>query len=163
MIKKKPKQSRDEINEQSKLLKRKRKHKGLPSGSRFKDSNSNSTKQQNTTQDPRIGSKKAVPLIVDPAKKNIPKVNKEQTKPIKNKNLSPEAELALLENDPYLEKLLDLIDDGDSLTSKQQQDLDRMLDRIDELMNQLGYSSDDDSDDDELTTKEDIVSLLKNH
>lgn len=163
MIKKKPKQSRDEINEQSKLLKRKRKHKGLPSGSRFKDSNSNSTKQQNTTQDPRIGSKKAVPLIVDPVKKNTPKVNKEQTKLIKNKNLSPEAELALLENDPYLEKLLDLIDDGDSLTSKQQQDLDRMLDRIDELMNQLGYSSDDDSDDDELTTKEDIVSLLKNH
>lgn len=165
MIKKKPKQSRDEINEQSKLLKRKRKHKGLPSGSRFKDSNKNSTKQQNTSQDPRIGSKKAVPLIVDSSKKTTPKANKEQVKLVKNKNLSPEAELTLLENDPYLEKLLDLIDDGESLTTKQQQDLDKMLDRIDKLMNELGYSNDDEdnSDDDDFAAKEDIISLLKNH
>jgi len=40
-----------------------------------------------------------------------------------------------------------------------------MLDRIDALMKQLGYSDDDDNDiddeDDEFATKEDIVGLLK--
>lgn len=159
MIKKKPKKSLAEINEQSRLLKKKRKHKGLVSGSRFNNSGSSSSKQQKEQLDPRIGSKKAVPLIVDSAKAPAPK------KTVAVKKLSPAQELQALENDPYLEKLLDLIDDGEILNDKQQQDLDKMLDRIDVLMNQLGLSVDDEDEEDELTdnNKEDIVSLLKQH
>jgi len=161
MIKKKPKQSREEINEQSKMLKRKRKHKGLPSGSRFKSPESSSTKQQKDVHDPRIGSKKAIALVVTKPN-NKPVIKKAADVVVKQ---TPEQELKQLENDPYLEKLLDLIDEGEALSSKQQQDLDKMLDRIDALMKQLGYSDDDDNDiddeDDEFATKEDIVGLLK--
>ncbi|GAA5104861.1 Der GTPase-activating protein YihI [Orbus sasakiae] len=162
MIKKKPKLSRDELNEQSKQLKRKRKHKGLPSGSRLQNAEQSTTKQPKTAQDPRIGSKKPIPLTVNAKPKAQPK--KIDVVPVKAKNLPPEKELAQLENDPYLEKLLDLMDDGENLSPKQQQDLDKMLDRIDELMNQLGYNQDEDDDlDDDFAAKEDIVSLLKKH
>lgn len=159
MIKKKPKRSLAEINEQSKQLKRKRKHKGLASGSRFNNSNGSVNRQQKEAVDPRIGSKKAVPLIVDIAKTITPKKDKEI------KKLSPEQELKQLEDDPYLEKLLDLVDDGEELDSKQQQDLNKILDRIDVLMNKLGLSVDDESEEDDFidNTKEDIVSLLKQH
>lgn len=157
MIKKKPKQNREEINEQSKLLKRKRKHKGLPSGSRFNNSEDNSAKKQKEVHDARIGSKKAIPLIA--TKTNSNTTTKKTPNIIK---LSPEQELKQLENEPYLEKLLDLMDEGEALTSKQQQDLDRMLDRIDALMKQLDYTDDENGDEDEdFATKEDIVSLLK--
>lgn len=156
MIKKKPKKSLAEINEQSRQLKKKRKHKGLASGSRFNGGSGTSTKQQKEAIDPRIGSKKAVPLIVDATKIVKPKKEK-----VSNK-LSPAQELQQLENDPYLEKLLDLMDDGAQLNDKQQQDLNRMLDRIDVLMAELGLSLDDDEEDDD-NNKEDIVNLLKQH
>lgn len=161
MIKKKPKLSRDELNEQSKQVKRKRKHKGLPSGSRLQNTEQSKTKQLKIAQDPRIGSKKPVPLTGSAKPKAQPK--KTEIVSIKTKNLTPEKELELLENDPYLEKLLDLMEDGEELSSKQQQDLDKMLDRIDELMNQLGYSQEDDDIDGDAEVKEDIVSLLKKH
>ncbi|WP_392564546.1 Der GTPase-activating protein YihI [Orbus wheelerorum] len=160
MIKKKPKQSREEINEKSKQLKRKRKHKGLPSGSRFKSGESDSSKSQKEVHDSRIGSKKAIPLIATKPT-NKPAVKKASDTAIKQ---TPEQELKQLENDPYLEKLLDLIDEGEALTSKQQQDLDRILDRIDALMKLLGYTDEDDDlddEDDDFATKEDIVGLLK--
>ncbi|WP_392561693.1 Der GTPase-activating protein YihI [Orbus sturtevantii] len=157
MIKKKPKLSREEINEQSKQLKRKRKHKGLPSGSRFNNGETSSSKQLKEVHDARIGSKKAIPLIA--TKPNSKPIVKKAPNALKQK---PEEELQQLENDPYLEKLLDLIDEGEVLTSKQQQDLDRILDRIDALMKQLGYADDDiEDEDDDFATKEDIVGLLK--
>lgn len=152
MLKNKSKKTRQEINEESRELKRKRKHKGLPSGSRF-NGKQNNKKMSNIIKDPRIGSKKPISLVQtdDP----IIKVN--QPKKVK---LTPEQELDQLENDTKLDHLLDLVEQGKTLTNEQQSYLDNKLDRIDQLMKQLGYE-DNDFDDELEEPKEDIVSLLK--
>ena len=158
--KQKPKKTRQEINEESRELKRKRKHKGLPSGSRFNgqdnNQNNNATK---TIKDPRIGSKKPISLVVDDNSsiKNIDKIN--QSKIAKAK-LTPQQELEQLENDTKLDQLLDLVEQGKTLTDEQQTYLDNKLNRIDKLMQILGYE-DEDFEDEQEETKEDIVSLLK--
>lgn len=152
MLKNKSKKTRQEINEESRELKRKRKHKGLPSGSRF-NGKQNNKKTSNIIKDPRIGSKKPISLVQtdDP----IIKVN--QPKKVK---LTPEQELDQLENDTKLDHLLDLVEQGKTLTNEQQSYLNNKLDRIDQLMKQLGYE-DNDFDDELEEPKEDIVSLLK--
>lgn len=158
MIKKKTKLSRAEINEQSRLLKRKKKHKGLPSGSRITQTNLSTTKTTQTVSDSRIGSKKPIPLIVTETTSSITKTHS-NAKTIDVKKLSPEKELQELENNPYLEQLLDMVEDDLQLSIQQQQDLNTMLDRIDELMQQLGYVDDELIEETEM--QEDIMSLLK--
>jgi uncharacterized protein len=156
-LKQKPQKSRQEINEESRELKRKRKHKGLPSGSRFNNGGPN--KNKNTPKelkDPRIGSKKPISLIIEDSR-NIEKRVK-QPKSIKTV-LSPQQELEQLENDPKLDMLLDLVEQNNKLTKEQQSYLDSKLNRIDELMQELGYTDDEFEDQDE--KEEDIVSFLK--
>lgn len=154
----KPKKTRQEINEESRELKRKRKHKGLPSGSRFNGPDNNQNKKStNTIKDPRIGSKKPISLLQtnDSSIKN--KVNQPQ-----KTTLTPQQELEQLENDTKLDHLLDLVEQSKTLTDDQQSYLDNKLDRIDQLMKQLGIEDDDFEDDEELDEpKEDIVGLLK--
>ncbi|OCG16901.1 hypothetical protein A9G24_00660 [Gilliamella sp. App6-5] len=153
----KTKKSRQEINEESRELKRKRKHKGLPSGSRFNNQDDNKNKNStNKSKDPRIGSKKPISLVVESSSAITKPVK--QPKPIKS-ILSPQQELEQLENDPKLDILLDLVEQNTKLTKDQQTYLDSKLNRIDELMQELGYTDDDFEDEDE--KKEDIVSLLK--
>lgn len=155
--KQKPKKSRQEINEESRELKRKRKHKGLPSGSRFNNTDINKNNNtQKAVKDPRIGSKTPIALVVD-TNINTTKAVK-QPKP-KKMVLSPQQELEQLENDPKLDMLLDLVEQNGKLTKEQQTYLDSKLNRIDELMQELGYTDDDFEDLDD--QKEDIVSLLK--
>lgn len=149
----KPKKTRQEINEESRELKRKRKHKGLPSGSRFNGPDNNQNKKfTNTIKDPRIGSKKPISLLQtnDSSIKN--KVNQPQ-----KTTLTPQQELEQLENDTKLDHLLDLVEQGKTLTDDQQSYLDNKLDRIDQLMKQLGIEDDEELDE----PKEDIVGLLK--
>ena len=154
----KPKKTRQEINEESRELKRKRKHKGLPSGSRFNGSDNNQNKKStNTIKDPRIGSKKPISLL----QTNDSSIKNKVNQPQKTK-LTPQQELEQLENDTKLDHLLDLVEQGKTLTDDQQSYLDNKLDRIDQLMKQLGIEDDDFEDDEELDeTKEDIVGLLK--
>lgn len=154
----KPKKTRQEINEESRELKRKRKHKGLPSGSRFNGPDNNQNKKStNTIKDPRIGSKKPISLL----QTNDSSIKNKVNQPQKNK-LTPQQELEQLENDTKLDHLLDLVEQGKTLTDDQQSYLDNKLDRIDQLMKQLGIEDDDFEDDEELDEpKEDIVGLLK--
>ena len=154
----KPKKNRQEINEESRELKRKRKHKGLPSGSRFNGTDNNQNKKStNTIKDPRIGSKKAISLL----QTNDSSIKNKVNQPPKIK-LTPQQELEQLENDTKLDHLLDLVEQGKTLTAPQQSYLDNKLDRIDQLMKQLGIEDDDFEDDEELDeAKEDIVGLLK--
>ncbi|MWN90026.1 GTPase-activating protein [Gilliamella sp. Pra-s65] len=158
--KQKTKKSRQEINEESRELKRKRKHKGLPSGSRFNNGESNKNKNTSkVVKDPRIGSKKPISLIAEDSSNRVKPVK--QSKPIKMV-LSPQQELEQLENDPKLDMLLDLVEQNSKLTKEQQAYLDSKLNRIDELMQELGYTDDDfDELEDQDEKKEDIVSLLK--
>ncbi|KES17556.1 hypothetical protein GASC598I20_011050 [Gilliamella apicola SCGC AB-598-I20] len=154
----KPKKTRQEINEESRELKRKRKHKGLPSGSRFNGPDNNQNKKStNTIKDPRIGSKKPISLL----QTNDSSIKNKVNQPQKTK-LTPQQELEQLENDTKLDHLLDLVEQGKTLTDDQQSYLDNKLDRIDQLMKQLGIEDDDLDDDEELDEpKEDIVGLLK--
>ncbi|MBO0246648.1 GTPase-activating protein, partial [Vibrio sp. Vb0592] len=79
-------------------------------------------------RDPRLGSKKKIPLIVEPAKK----LTKQE------RRLSAEQELEMLENDAKLNVLLDRIESGENLGRGLQQYVDEKLDRIEQLMSQLG-------------------------
>jgi ribosome assembly protein YihI (activator of Der GTPase) len=95
-------------------------------------------------QDPRIGSKKPIPLGVTEStgtKQHKPKSEKPM--------LSPQAELDLLENDERLDALLERLEEGGTLNAEEQSWVDAKLDRIDELMQQLGLSYDDDEDEEE--------------
>lgn len=158
--KQKPKKNRQEINEESRELKRKRKHKGLPSGSRFNGQDNNqSNKTTKAIKDPRIGSKKPISLVVDD-NSSIKKVDKINQSKITKAKLTPQQELEQLENDTKLDQLLDLVEQGKTLTNAQQTYLDNKLNRIDKLMQLLGYD-DEDFEDEQEETKEDIISLLK--
>ncbi|MCO6523653.1 MAG: GTPase-activating protein [Candidatus Schmidhempelia sp.] len=151
----KKKKSRQEINDECRLLKKKRKHKGLPSGHRqIATENKQQKINQLAKKDARIGSKKPIPLITDKMH-SIPVVN--ANKSVKM-TLTLEQELEKLENDTKLERLLDRIDLGEKLTTQEQRYLERNLARIDELMTLLGYEYDELHEQPE---QEDIMKLLR--
>lgn len=84
-------------------------------------------------RDPRLGSKKPIPLIVAEPKK----LNKQERK------LAAEQELAMLEKDAQLNVLLDRLDNGEKLGIGLQKYVDEKLDRIEVLMEQLGLLDDE--------------------
>ncbi|MCP1438970.1 ribosome assembly protein YihI (activator of Der GTPase) [Erwinia persicina] len=151
--------TRDEINTEARDRKRDKKHRGHASGSRANPvaatkKNGESAKEK----DPRIGSKTPVALgaaAAQPAKKAKPVKKAEEKKP----RLTPEEELAKLENDERLDALLDRLENGDTLKAEEQAWLDQTLDRIDTLMEQLGIALDDEVEDEE--AEEDMYRLLK--
>ncbi|ORM82746.1 GTPase-activating protein [Pantoea deleyi] len=152
--------SRDEINTEARDRKRDKKHRGHASGSRANPAApaSSSGRQADSAKDPRIGSKKPVALIAD-GKTAAVKPKKSVEKPAAKKvRLTPEEELAKLENDERLDALLDRLENGETLSAEDQGWLDASLDRIDELMEQLGIVMDDDEDD---KAEEDMYRLLK--
>ena len=73
--------------------------------------------------------------------------------------MTPEEELAKLENDERLDTLLDRLEKGETLSGEDQAWLDETLDRIDELMETLGIALDDDAEDEQ--AEEDMMRLLK--
>ena len=153
------KKSRVELDQEARERKRLKKRRGLASGSRTQVESANQkNKADAQTKDPRIGSKVPVALVVEAKPKAKPQPKpKAEAKP----RLSPEEELAKLENDERLDALLDRIDDGETLSAEDQRYVDQTLDRIDALMEQLGIELGDDEDDEEEEKKEDILKLLK--
>lgn len=153
------KKSRVELDQEARERKRLKKRRGLASGSRTQVESANQkNKADAQTKDPRIGSKVPVALVVEAKPKAKPQPKpKAEAKP----RLSPEEELAKLENDERLDALLDRIDDGETLSAEDQSYVDQTLDRIDALMEQLGIELGDDEDDEEEEKKEDILKLLK--
>ncbi|WP_373778399.1 Der GTPase-activating protein YihI [Glaesserella sp.] len=128
--------------------KKKRKHKGLPSGSRTNDAVAQKKAAEKTPKDPRIGSRKKVPLVVEfvnrpdqPIKPVIPAT--EIAKP----RLAPEIELEQLENNEILNELLDALEAGKTLSPKDQQFVDECLDRVYELMAELGIEDEEEDED----------------
>jgi len=153
------KKSRVELDQEARERKRLKKRRGLASGSRTQVETANQkNKADAQTKDPRIGSKVPVALVVEAKPKAKPQPKpKAEAKP----RLSPEEELAKLENDERLDALLDRIDDGETLSAEDQNYVDQTLDRINALMEQLGIELGDDEDDEEEEKKEDILKLLK--
>ncbi|AMG30702.1 GTPase-activating protein [Grimontia hollisae] len=117
--------------------KRKNKHKGLKAGSRHSEGKTAQQRQAQAQRDPRLGSKKPVPLVVEA------KPHPKSAEGKKARRLSAEQELEMLENDAQLNVLLDRIENGESLGAGLQQYVDEKLDRIEVLMKQLGLLDED--------------------
>ncbi|HDM8052249.1 Der GTPase-activating protein YihI [Vibrio harveyi] len=130
--------NRTESDVEGRLRKRAKKRKGLKTGSRNSDAEEQKKQAAAQKRDPRLGSKKKIPLIVEPAKK--------QTK--QERRLSAEQELEMLENDAQLNVLLDRIEAGENLGTGLQKYVDEKLDRIEKLMDQLGLLEPEEDDED---------------
>lgn len=132
--------TRYELDAKAREEKRKRKHKGLPSGSRHSVASDNNKPENTLRQDPRLGSRKKVPLVVE-------FVNKENKAPAKQyQPMDPVLELERLENNEILNELLDQLEAGKTLKPQDQAFVDECLQRIDELMQQLGMLEDEDDE-----------------
>jgi len=108
--------------------KKQKKRKGLKTGNRHSEGQEKAEYTAKQARDPRLGSKKKIPLVVEA-----------QKKPTKQeRRISAEKELEMLENDAQLNVLLDRIDNGESLGAGLQKYVDEKLDRIEVLMKQLG-------------------------
>lgn len=116
-------------------------------------------------KDPRHGSKKPVAL-------NLPTVKPVEKKPAAPK-MSDEQKLLKLEDDPRLNSLLDMLEEGKTLTAADQSWLEKQLTEIERLMERLGINEEDDlehvmkttatSDDDLLEKFESGADLLKDY
>lgn len=141
------KPSRYELDLQAREEKRKRKHKGLPSGSRTLDPTVQKKTEEKVVKDVRLGSKKKVPLVVEfinrPEKNQFIKPVPVEEKP----RLSPELELEQLENNECLNQLLDDLEAGKTLSAEDQKFVDECLDRVHELMVELGIEEEEIGDD----------------
>ncbi|WP_052145578.1 Der GTPase-activating protein YihI [Xenorhabdus nematophila] len=160
MLVSKKEKSRAELDAEGRERKRDKKRRGNPTGSRSSGNdgkkNASGAKQ---IVDPRIGSKVPVPLIVGEKGKAV----KPAVKPAEEKQkprLSPQEELAMLENDERLDTLLARLEQGEQLSQEDNDYVDSTLDRIDALMEELGISPEDD-DSEEEERQEDIMQLLK--
>lgn len=124
--------------------KRAAKRKGLKAGSRQQVEQGNKGGNGKQTKDPRIGSRKPVVLIVEEkqSKPVAPKPQKE-----KKLVMTPEQELASIENDDRLNDLLDRLDAGETLEAAEQAWVDQRVDRYQELMDELGIIDTDEDDD----------------
>ncbi|MDV6253229.1 Der GTPase-activating protein YihI [Vibrio sp. EA2] len=129
--------NRTESDVEGRLRKRAKKRKGLKTGNRNSEANEQKQRAAAQNRDPRLGSKKKIPLVVEPAKK--------MTK--QERRLSAEQELEMLENDAQLNVLLDRIESGENLGTGLQKYVDEKLDRIEKLMDQLGLLEPEEEED----------------
>jgi ribosome assembly protein YihI (activator of Der GTPase) len=120
--------NRTESDVEGRLRKKEKKRKGLKTGGRNSEAKQNKQQTAGLKRDPRLGSKKKIPLVVEAVKK-----------PTKaERRVNAEQELEMLENDAQLNVLLDRLDNGESLGAGLQKYVDEKLARIEILMKQLG-------------------------
>ncbi len=140
--------TRYELDAQAREEKKKRKHKGKIAGARNGALEKKALQAEKVVKDPRIGSRKKVPLMVEI-------INKPQTKPMPNENHAPAkvekhdpyAELMQLESNECLNELLDQLDAGKKLSADDQKFVDECLDRIEKLMDELGLNEEEEEED----------------
>ncbi|HEF8771358.1 Der GTPase-activating protein YihI [Providencia manganoxydans] len=158
--KKKYRKSKEELNAEGRERKREKKHRGNKAGARYQEKSANGqSASQNQVNDPRLGSKKPVPLIAE-EKVAVPRPAKVK-EPVEKVKLSPEQELEMLEQDDRLDSLLARLEDGETVTAKEQEYIDTCLDRIDELMSILGIELTDDEEEEDEEKLDDIMRILK--
>tara|TARA_Y100001956_G_scaffold81282_1_gene98450 strand:+ start:715 stop:1251 length:537 start_codon:yes stop_codon:yes gene_type:complete len=128
--------NRTQSDVEGRLRKKDKKRKGLKTGGRNSEAKAGKQQAAGQKRDPRLGSKKKIPLVVEPQKK----LSKTE------RRLSAEQELAMLENDAQLNVLLDRIEEGENLGAGLQKYVDEKLARIEVLMKQLGIYDEDESE-----------------
>lgn len=150
--------TREELDKEARERKRQKKHRGHTAGSRSQAAETTKTAGQRANRDPRIGSKKPVPLGGEHEDTTVQSLPPAQVESVAAR-LAPEEELALLENDERLDALLERLDNGETLSAEDQQWVDKTLDRINDLMDILGIELGDDEEEEE--PQEDMLQLLK--
>lgn len=151
--------------------KRDNKRKGLKAGSRQAvEQETSGIKSGSGSKDPRVGSRKPVALVVEPAKKPVvakpakvaktaEQIAEQQAKQLQ---LKLEQELAAIENDERLNLLLDRLDDGLSVSADDEAWLDTRLARHQELLVALGMDDDDDDEGAEPASPDDLLQRFIN-
>ncbi|MEI6859428.1 MAG: Der GTPase-activating protein YihI [Shewanella sp.] len=117
----------------------KKKKSGNKAGSRH-DSNIIGKKGDSaaTRKDPRHGSKKAIKLDI-PSQVQIIVPKKEQSP-----KLTDDQKLLKLEENPKLNQLLDMLEEGKELSQDDQKWINKTLNKIEALMERLGINEEDD-------------------
>lgn len=139
----------------------KKKGAGKKSGSRNSQLEAKSepnNQGRNAKQDPRIGSKTPIPLVLNDVEKKLMEkpvdfTPKAQLAKAKAPQLAPEQELAQLEQDEKLMALLERVEQGEILTGKDAKYFNAKTARHAELISLLGLDDDEDDfvdDEDEL-------------
>lgn len=154
---------------QERVLAGKKKESGNKSGSRHnegqlqKQAPVNGASQKN---DPRHGSKRPVALVVATPSAKV------HAEKVKQPKLTDEQKLLQLEEDPRLNNLLDMLEEGRELNDADQKWLDQQLNKIEALMVKLGITDEEDapkptkrpvSDDDLFDRFESGIDLLKDY
>lgn len=149
----KKKESRESAD-QARQRKREAKRKGLKAGHRQAIAQEHSSKSgaANTAQDPRIGSRKPVALVVEakaPRQPAKPSKTPEQiaAQQVAAERRQLEKELASIENDERLNLLLDRLDEEQTLAEEDHAWLDAKLERHQQLLEALGMDDDEDEED----------------
>ena len=150
------KATRYELDAKAREEKKKRKHKGLASGSRHSAVNAKAENQALEMKDPRIGSRKKVPLMVEFVNKPQKAQAESAAKSEPKATLDPMLELEQLENNECLNHLLDQLEEGKQLSLKDQQFVDECLARVAQLMEELGIVEDEENAEDLYRTFETI-------
>lgn len=138
--------NRSQADVDARLRKKEKKRKGLKAGARHSEGGTKKQQTQGQKKDPRLGSKKPIPLIVAPKAKPGTAAAK------KERRLSAEQELAQLENDTQLNVLLDRLENGENLGAGLQNYVDEKLDRIEQLMGQLGLLEEEEPEEEVIVT-----------
>ncbi len=136
--------------ERDRPVETKKKGAGLKSGSRNALVQAEKTETgSNKNKDPRIGSKKPIPLTVAVAEQKLvapttqPKALLAKVKPVE---IAPEIELEQIEQDERLAELLERTEQGEILTGKDAKYFNAKTARHAELMTLLGLDQDDEED-----------------
>jgi ribosome assembly protein YihI (activator of Der GTPase) len=131
----------------------KKQHRGLEAGNRNNPEVRKAkaqTNQANKSNDPRHGSKKPISLTpVEPVKQTDfePQIKLKKVKVVEPE-LTPEQELAAIENDERLMDLLDRADAGEVLSGKDAKYFNAKTARHQQLVEELGIVYEDDEDED---------------
>jgi uncharacterized protein len=152
---------------QERVLAGKKKETGNKSGSRHNETQlqKQAPSKDKAQQDPRHGSKRPVTLTL------TPQPAKEVVAKPKQPKLTDEQKLLQLEEDPRLNLLLDMLEEGRDLKDADQKWLDQQLNKIEALMLKLGITGEEEptqskrlaSDDDLLEKFESGIDLLKDY
>lgn len=136
--------------EEARLQKRLKKRKGLKAGNRnVSEVSKDKPTSQQGPKDPRLGSKKPIALV--PEDNKVEKLSQFKPKaklakaaaPVK---LSPEKELAQIEDDPKLAKLLDHLDEGGVLSAQDNAWVEAKMARHQALLAELGLLEEDEDE-----------------
>jgi len=156
-------------SQEARERKRKAKLKGNKAGARnvIESKQTQNKNVKKAANDKLIGSKKPIALTPQDKPQQVAKpkvVLQPKVKVIKSTvetkpKLSPEKEVALIENDERLNDLLEQLDNEETISAEDQKWVDSQMDRHQALMKQLGWL-DDDGEEDLLQQFEDASSAL---